>query len=594
MDGCLTLAAKTLADSMSSGVTTSAFIEETRKKLAKEVEEHFRAIAELRRRMNAIIPVARLPPEILGHIFLWYITVMATHRDPGYYRDSYHRWLTVTHVCHRWREIGLCTPNLWTDIRIGQGSVERVQAFISRAKHAPLQIHASNDCADIKWLPALHLIASELGHVETLNLNVPLGTLKTLTDNIPSSAPLLRLLTIAGSSYYGSTPLTLPVFLTSACSTPRLEELKVVGYNLSWLDSILPQSLTHLAVTLAGSSQETQCSDVVTVIHALSCLKHLELNRVLAPLQTTITRLPPISLSVSLPNLTCIILLGSPLVCVHFLDHCVIPASARISLNFQSSCTPHVIPLIMPAISTKLSTRIIQDDKEPVETLSIRCGSVAFVKRSLGPIQNRTHAHLSILAPGYLVEDGSMLAGLCGLPIRDVSVLLLREVSYNPSARPAWLALFQVVVKIAALSISSEPPYPSDIIAMLRTRLEGGEAQKGKLIMPNLRHLLLQEVRFRDINDDENDSFVADLCAAFKARRKGRRKLEKLSIKKCVNMNQDDVTKLQKVVDVIWDGEVEYDEEDEDEDEDEYREFMEEDDSSDPLEDVYYRRRNYF
>ncbi|THH27694.1 hypothetical protein EUX98_g6494 [Antrodiella citrinella] len=131
------------------------------------------------------------------------------------------------------------------------------------------------------------------------------------------------------------------------------------------------------------------------------------------------------------------------------------------------------------------------------------------------------------------------------------------------------------VTKIVALFISSELPCPIDITALLWTRLQS----TGKLIMPILSQLSLQEVRFRDLYGYEDNHFVAELCVTLEARRiLGRRKLEKLSIKNGFSMNKDDVTKLQKVVDVNWDGEVQYDEA---EDEDEYREFMEEDDSSD-------------
>ncbi|THH18794.1 hypothetical protein EUX98_g8898 [Antrodiella citrinella] len=221
----------------------------------------------------------------------------------------------------------------------------------------------------------------------------------------------------------------------------------------------------------------------------------------------------------------------------------------------------------MPILSTKLSTRIIHDDNEPVETLSIRGGSIAFVKRGLSA-PNRSHVHLFIMVSyPTIVNDGSILVGLCSLPIRDVFALTLRGVPFDPSAGPAWLALFKAMTKIDTLSIFSEVSLPSDIIALLRTRLEKADTQKGKHILPKLKHILLQEVRFRDLYEG-TDTFVADLCAALKSRRKSRCKVEKLTIKKCLNMDEDDVSKLEQVVEVVWDGEVEFEKEDEDEDED--------------------------
>lgn len=542
-------------------MTTSEFVEDTQK-LAKEVEEHFHAIAKLRQRMNALIPVVRLPPEILGHIFLWYIMVMVSDRDLDYYPTYHHRWLIITRVCHRWREVALRTPNLWTDIRLGQGSVDRVLVFMTRAKHAPLQIKASMGSTDNKWIPAFYQIASEFGHVETLDLTVSPETMKLLTDSIPSSAPLLR--SVAITNYpHPFKPLALPKFLTTACSTPRLEELKVVNYNFNWSESILPRSLTHLCISRAGFSPTSPCSDFVAVIRALPSLQHLELNHVFIPLPVT-TRLPPISLSVSLPKLSCITLAGSALDCSHFLDHCTIPASARISLSFQNSCTRNVIPLIMPVLSAKLSTRIAHDDKEPVESLFIGGGSIEFVKRGLSAAPNRSHLHIEVSYSTIVNGDGSMLAGLCSLPIRDVSALTVTGIPHGPTVGPALLTLFKALTKINTLSILFKLTSPRGIIALLQTRLEKADKQKGKHIFPNLKHILLQELRFRDLYE-ETDTFVADLCAALKARRKSRCKVETLTIKKCLNMDEDDVAQLEKVVEVVWDGEVEF-EEDEEED----------------------------
>ncbi|THH18793.1 hypothetical protein EUX98_g8899 [Antrodiella citrinella] len=164
-----------------------------------------------------------------------------------------------------------------------------------------------------------------------------------------------------------------------------------------------------------------------------------------------------------------------------------------------------------------------------------------------------------------------MLAGLCNLPIRDVALLTLREVPYLKVARPAWLALFKAMPNIVSLSIASDPPCTSDIISLLQTHIEAADSQKEKPIMPKLRRLLLQEIRFQEYHTDEDGTFVAGLCAAIKARRKGGRKLEKLHIKKCINMDEDDVLQLEleEVVEVVWDGEVEYEDE-EDEEEDDY------------------------
>ncbi|KAJ3559094.1 hypothetical protein NM688_g546 [Phlebia brevispora] len=70
-----------------------------------------RELSGLRLHQNELLPVARLPPELLGIIFYEYIADMWKHVSEHY------PWMCLLHVCHTWREAALATPRLWTRIR---------------------------------------------------------------------------------------------------------------------------------------------------------------------------------------------------------------------------------------------------------------------------------------------------------------------------------------------------------------------------------------------------------------------------------------------------------------------------------------------
>ncbi|KAI0043287.1 hypothetical protein FA95DRAFT_1609520 [Auriscalpium vulgare] len=81
-------------------------------------------------KINSGLPVSRLPPEILIHIF-------AYRAEDAYHEFSFDRsWISVTHVRQRWRNIALACPGLWANVtdRFGDWWLETV---IARSQDMP-------------------------------------------------------------------------------------------------------------------------------------------------------------------------------------------------------------------------------------------------------------------------------------------------------------------------------------------------------------------------------------------------------------------------------------------------------------------------
>ena len=79
--------------------------------LDKQIEEKTAELTRLKRSRNSLLNVARIPPEILGHIF--HLNVIPEAGD-GYFaglqKDS-HNFLFV---CHHWFQVARNTPELWS------------------------------------------------------------------------------------------------------------------------------------------------------------------------------------------------------------------------------------------------------------------------------------------------------------------------------------------------------------------------------------------------------------------------------------------------------------------------------------------------
>ena len=72
------------------------------------IRERQRVIADLKRTRNSLSNVSKLPPEVLGNIFCWNVCFKG---DFDGLEERSHNFLLV---CHRWHEVALGTPELWS------------------------------------------------------------------------------------------------------------------------------------------------------------------------------------------------------------------------------------------------------------------------------------------------------------------------------------------------------------------------------------------------------------------------------------------------------------------------------------------------
>ena len=76
--------------------------------LDEKIKEQERVLIKLKRARNSFLNVSKLPPEVLGNIFRWNVTLKG---DFGGLNKISHNFLLV---CHRWFEVASRTPELWS------------------------------------------------------------------------------------------------------------------------------------------------------------------------------------------------------------------------------------------------------------------------------------------------------------------------------------------------------------------------------------------------------------------------------------------------------------------------------------------------
>ncbi|KAF8871828.1 hypothetical protein BD779DRAFT_1652743, partial [Infundibulicybe gibba] len=144
------------------------------------------SIATVHYHRNALIPMARLPPEIMSRIFVFHAQLE---------RKWLKAVLTSTRVCKRWRQIGLSCLELWSHIDYEDcRSVAWMDTIIKRSRSVPLSL-VINGRADV-GSGKMALVANNLHRFKSFDLQIWNANTDRLLEALNKPVPLLRRLQI--------------------------------------------------------------------------------------------------------------------------------------------------------------------------------------------------------------------------------------------------------------------------------------------------------------------------------------------------------------------------------------------------------------
>ncbi|KAF8642975.1 hypothetical protein AX16_009288 [Volvariella volvacea WC 439] len=198
-------------------------------------------LIQLHRRRNALMPLSRLPLElvtsVLQHLIEEADTPQATR--PNSEVTPFFSWTTATQVYAHWRNAALGCPGLWT--YLSTTNLAWFKAFLQRSRNQSVCIDTSQGKAqDGEYDEMLQLLASNMQRVRSLTLLPECGEKKLLTlRNIP--APQLEILkcNVRGIMVHGHARVESP----QPDIMSKLRKLEIAS-GFEGLASFLPHTLS--------------------------------------------------------------------------------------------------------------------------------------------------------------------------------------------------------------------------------------------------------------------------------------------------------------------------------------------------------------
>ncbi|EKM55933.1 uncharacterized protein PHACADRAFT_144871 [Phanerochaete carnosa HHB-10118-sp] len=553
---------------------------EDRIQIEEQIVSYKGEIARLNRRLNADANIMRLPDELLTEIFVHYVCAWQTlpPRNRGHVMQPL-GWLQITHICHHWREIALCSSVLWTSISVGN-STELTSTLIERSSQADLHIQGCLTYPELdgftdgyhEWRPL-----GQVSHrIRSLRLDIVAETPPFLPANsgIPPLSGLKTL--VLDVPLYFRAVQQLPSFLVS--DTISLNYLKTHTFAFTAIQPLLSSSLRALSLRRFCMSR-TPWGTVFDTLRNLTNLEQLDLEDSFMPLPTNFTELPFIAgRVVTLPSLRSLSLsaeVAAPAGLV--LRQLRFPGQATLTIKYGDQFQedgPTVefdesqdLACLAIATSLRLSGETATSPPPPILALRLDSGGqmkhlhLNGIPRIVGwphtiPLDRPISAHttnpiLSIEA-GYRFPD--LLSQLCITPpLRQVQSLDITSCHVLTSFSDALQKAFAHLPFLSTIRVADNSVLPL-LIAMLPGEHNGDGSP---IPFPALKTLYIRDFLFLlpDGWDGESDENVCALDLMLSQRALRGRRLDQLFITECSRVLPEDIRRLEVHVGLLtWDG----------------------------------------
>ena len=251
--------------------------------LEKQIEEGAEDVIRLKCARNSLLNIsARVPPEILGHIFCWSVTII---EDFGGLRKGSYNFLLV---CHHWFQVAFDTPGLWA---FWGNSLKQWSQRYRRSGTAPLDLvlNGRGHMRDENAIPfdgplrdALqdHAARDSIRSVHLRGSVWSTGPLRSIISSLTPEGEGIRCSSIE-SLRLEYTYLDVSNFLTRH-RFPKLRTLRLLNARFSSWDDLKLQaaSLTTLSLETTESLTTPQ---LFSTLASYPCLQNLSLYEATIP-----------------------------------------------------------------------------------------------------------------------------------------------------------------------------------------------------------------------------------------------------------------------------------------------------------------------
>ena len=277
---------------------------------------------------NTLVPISCLPTEILS-VICSLLTSQASLEAVNFESSLPTPSFSISHVCHRWREISLNLPYLWSFVNLTKLTPAGAAVMLARAKMAPLHLEVET----IKWNKAKfkafkEQINAHMHHIRHLGMTVKPNHLK-MFGQLVSSAPSLQLLSICNQEpLFVILPVIIPDTLFNGVA-PNLTYLVLYNCGIRWQSPLL-KGLRDLELFSFPARARTTLHSWLRALKRMPQLESLVLRRGV-PCDLVVLS-EGLKLTVDLPSLTELSILGSVSECAVVLAHLVLPALTRLCI----------------------------------------------------------------------------------------------------------------------------------------------------------------------------------------------------------------------------------------------------------------------
>ncbi|VDC02021.1 unnamed protein product [Peniophora sp. CBMAI 1063] len=156
-----------------------------------QVEAIDRQILAAKTHRNTLVPISKLPPEILGDIFEY----QAHGIFPWIYSDSVLStsavlWPAIMLVCKYWRDVAINHHALWTSLT--EKNIQRWPLFMERSHSRHVDIHSDSDKEGIAT--PLFAALAQLHRVRSIDLRIKNTEMEQIVPLLNVAAPNLQTL----------------------------------------------------------------------------------------------------------------------------------------------------------------------------------------------------------------------------------------------------------------------------------------------------------------------------------------------------------------------------------------------------------------
>ncbi|KAH9048662.1 hypothetical protein EDB83DRAFT_2676925 [Lactarius deliciosus] len=341
------------------------------------------------KRRNKLTRTCRIPPEVLGQIFLHYqrtslgLCIQALHKEMSKYSALYSTalwWVpAVAHVCHHWRTVAFQVPQLWSNIALHLGS-DCALRMLKLSRETPITVALSDphpceaSIKPVSWgrlpkpgppkLDPHEVLAGHLFHIRELELGACSCTARRWVSLLETAAPHLETLWLCVNPHRpGSLPnVALALPQNFLATHPRLRRVVLENALLSsWAPS--PSPLSHLVVLIVTAPvlicpSSLMAFTIPTHEQILRCLllmpalEELSLAHCLPPFTPTFSLR-----TVSLRRLRALTLQDRSDRCHQMLHSLKIPATALVKMvsSYASALSSLDFLRVLPLLSAHLS-----------------------------------------------------------------------------------------------------------------------------------------------------------------------------------------------------------------------------------------------